>query len=259
MALSTYTRTNISVLMWNANILYLIGSIIIGCADFMSQIILVSINLYTIMILISHLFIQSSKICRCWIVWNRNIRIVIIPSIFAVTFFGQSTYLFGMANFMFQLLPSVIWMAFVAYPGEWKLLRQNSSAAPPPEWPANLMWTCLALSLTVNATVTGLIVFRIMKVYLEVKPTLSETNLGATGGGRKLRSIIFILIESGMALFAIQLGRLVLSVISPLMNPSSTAASIASLFTAIQQMLNVIIGPVIFATYLTDSLCFARA
>ena len=37
---------------------------------------------------------KYSKIYRCWIVWNRNIRVVIIPSIFAVTFFGQSTYLF---------------------------------------------------------------------------------------------------------------------------------------------------------------------
>ena len=47
---------------------------------------------------------KSSKIYRCWIVWNRNIRVVIIPSIFAVTFFGQSTYLFGMANFNFSFI-----------------------------------------------------------------------------------------------------------------------------------------------------------
>ena len=47
---------------------------------------------------------KSPKIYRCWIVWNRNIRVVIIPSIFAVTFFGQSTYLFGMANFKFSII-----------------------------------------------------------------------------------------------------------------------------------------------------------
>ena len=139
---------------------------------------------------------------------------------------------------IFQLLPSAIWMFIVTSPAQREIFTQNleSSTAPIHEWLINLMWTCLALSLTVNATVTGLIVFRIMKVYLAGKPTLSEQNLGATGGGRKLRSIIFILIESGMALFAIQLGRLVLSV-----------------------MLNVIIGPVIFTTYLTDSLCLGRA
>ena len=131
-------------------------------------------------------------------------------------------------------------------------------STPLTEWWINLLLTCLTLSLTVNTTVTGLIVFRIMKVYLEVKHTLSE-NLGVTGGGRKLRSIIFILIESGMALFAIQLGRLVLAVLEPLVNSSSPVASILQSFIAIQPMLNVIIGPVIFTTYFTDSLCFVRA
>ena len=145
------------------------------------------------------------------------------------------------------------------YSGQWAYVTQNSSAAPIVEWSTDLLWTCLALSLTVNATVTGLIVFKIMKVYLDAKPTLSEKNLGATGGGRKLRSIIFILIESAMALFAIQLGRLVLGVISPLMNSSGAAASILESFISIKKMLNVIIGPVVFSTYLTDSLCFARA
>ena len=45
MVLTAHTWTNISVLIWNANILLLIGGIMIGCADFISQIILVSINL----------------------------------------------------------------------------------------------------------------------------------------------------------------------------------------------------------------------
>ena len=98
-----------------------------------------------------------------------------------------------------------------------------------------------------------------MKVYLEVKPILSEKKLGPTAsGGRKLRSIIFILIESGMALFAIQLARLLLSVIAGVKN-SSTAAAIIQPIITIQEMLNVIIGPVIFTTYLTDSLCLGRA
>ena len=121
-------------------------------------------------------------------------------------------------------------------------LSQNSSTTLNPEWQANLLWTCIGLSLTVNATVTGLIVFRIMKVYLEVKLTLSENFLGGTGGGRKLRSIIFMLIESGMALFAIQLARLVLTIIAPLANSSGAAASILGPLITIQQMLNVIIG-----------------
>ena len=87
-------------------------------------------------------------------------------------------------------------------------------------------------------------------VCLEVKPTLSEKNLGATGGGRKkFRSIIFILIESGMALFAIQLGRLVLDGMS---NSSSAATHIIVPFITIHQMLNVIIWPVSDFYYLFD-------
>src|SRR5882757_2535746 len=79
------------------------------------------------------------------------------------------------------------------------------------EWGNILALTSLTASMTVNALVTGLIVFRIFKVFREVRSvtTSDETSLGVTGG-RKLRSVIFIIIESGMALFAIQLARLVI-------------------------------------------------
>jgi hypothetical protein len=69
-------------------------------------------------------------------------------------------------------------------------------------WSNILVLTSLTASMTVNALVTGLIVFRIFKVFREVKDVT---------GGRKIRSIIFIIIESGMALFAIQLGRVVIA------------------------------------------------
>ena len=36
---------------------------------------------------------KSSKIYRCWIVWGKNIYVVIIPSFLAITFIGQSIYL----------------------------------------------------------------------------------------------------------------------------------------------------------------------
>jgi hypothetical protein len=71
----------------------------------------------------------------------------------------------------------------------------------------------LATSMVMNALTTGLIVFKILKVFLELKPTSVEQTLGSLGstGGSKLRHIIFIIIESGMALFAIQLARVVLT------------------------------------------------
>jgi TRAP-type mannitol/chloroaromatic compound transport system permease small subunit len=67
--------------------------------------------------------------------------------------------------------------------------------------------------MAVNALMTGLIVFKILKVFLEFKPTSVERTLGSLSstGGSKLRHIIFIIIESGMALFAIQLVRVVLT------------------------------------------------
>ena len=72
--------------------------------------------------------------------------------------------------------------------------------------------TGLGISFTVNAAVTGLIVFRILKVYNEVEPTFEYRTLGNSGpAGAKLRSIMLIIIESGMAMFAIQLIRVVLT------------------------------------------------
>ena len=70
--------------------------------------------------------------------------------------------------------------------------------------------TAIALSMTVNALVMELIVFRIIKVFREINPTSDERRLGATGGST-LRSTIFVLVESGMILFSIQLVRLVLA------------------------------------------------
>ena len=65
-----------------------------------------------------------------------------------------------------------------------------------------LIITGWAASMVVNALVTGMIVFRIHKV-TGARPSILP-------GGNKVRHIMFIIIESGMALFAIQLVRGVL-------------------------------------------------
>ena len=72
--------------------------------------------------------------------------------------------------------------------------------------------TGLAASMAVNALVTGMIVFRILKA-MGVRPTSVERTLGSTEGD-KFRHIMFIIIESGMALFVIQLVRIVSAFIS---------------------------------------------
>ena len=105
--------------------------------------------------------------------------------------------------------------------------------------------------MAVNTLVTGLIVFRILKVFLEVKATVTsvERTLGSTRG-TKLRHIIFVIIESGMALFAIQLVRVVFYAVSSVYAP---------LFIGINQMFIVIMRSVHFYFRFTDNIYLARA
>ena len=114
-------------------------------------------------------------------------------------------------------------------------------------WGRRLVLTGLVVTMTVNILVTGLIVFKIVEVVLEVKASTSvertsrslSSNLNSTGG-TKLQHIIFILIESGMALFAIQVVRVVLQSL-----PGSSGVSI-NIATIIHKMLIVIIRSVYF-------------
>ena len=64
--------------------------------------------------------------------------------------------------------------------------------------------------MIVNALVSVLIAFRIFKVFQQVGLTSDEQNLDCIGG-RKLYSIMSIIIESGMVLFSIQLTRFVVT------------------------------------------------
>ena len=100
--------------------------------------------------------------------------------------------------------------------------------------------TGLAASMAVNALVTGMIVFKILKVFLEVNPILTELTLDSTGGS-KLRHIIFVIIESGITLFAIQLIRLVFGIL-----PMEWTIVAGEYVVIINQMINVIIRSVHF-------------
>ena len=96
--------------------------------------------------------------------------------------------------------------------------------------------TGLAASMAVNALMTAMIVFKILKVTGAMPSTLFDQTLGSTGDN-KVRHIMFIIIESGMALLAIQVVRFVLVFI-----PETTAWLGANDFViAINQVLNVII------------------
>ena len=107
-----------------------------------------------------------------------------------------------------------------------------------------LVTTSLAATMAVNTLVTGLIVFRILKVFLEAKATRTsvERTLGSTGG-TKFRHIIFVIIESGMMLFVIQLIRTVLYALQLVSGQPAVATGleIASDFmNSINEMFNVI-------------------
>jgi hypothetical protein len=101
--------------------------------------------------------------------------------------------------------------------------------------------------MAVNTLVTGLIVFRILKVFLEVKATTTtsvERTLGTTGG-TEFQHVIFIIIESGIALLAVQLVRVVLyNNLNSTLQFKITDFTAYELFTAINQMFNVIIRAV---------------
>ena len=111
--------------------------------------------------------------------------------------------------------------------------------------------TGLAASMAVNTLVTGLIVLKILKVFFEVErlkleATSFERTLGSfsSSGGTKLRHVVFVIIESGMALFAIQLARIVLATLPQAvqMHTSYRAAFNSVIF--IHQMFTVIIRSV---------------
>ena len=84
-------------------------------------------------------------------------------------------------------------------------------------------------------------------MFLEVKglrATSVERTLGSTGG-TKFGHIVFVIIESGMALFAVQLVRVVLSNLPVQLRPPNSV----DLVIGINQMFNVIIKSVHFQIF----------
>jgi hypothetical protein len=184
-------------------------------------------------------------------VWRCNIRVIIIPLILAVAYFGPSTYLDSLADL--DLLPLVMWMATAAS----NSVSVGQGQIYATDWAETLVLTSLTASMTVNAVVTGLIVLRIFKVFRVSKgiTTSWDKSLGVTRGG-KLRSIIFVIIESGMTLFAVQLARLV--IVSR--GPGSTVADndAYTIIPTTHEMLNVIISLVIGHLYFANNVDLAR-
>ena len=168
--------------------------------------------------------------------WGQTIRVVIVPLFLAISFLGQSI------NSHWYLISR---LQFIA-PGPLAIWLAESFATPVVQGqPMEYIWgppTIIAsftLSIAVNALVTGLIVFKILGVFLEVKAatTSVERTLGKAWAGTKLRHVVFVIIESGMALLVVQLARLIFYILQF----SSYAASIGYvMLISINEMLNVI-------------------
>ena len=108
------------------------------------------------------------------------------------------------------------------------------------DWSNTVTIASLALSMTVNALVTGLIIFRVFKVFQIVKTgTVDDQILGVTGGST-LQCVTFIIIESAMALFLIQLARLAVTIVN-----TDAAYNVYYLISGIHIMFNVIIRSVL--------------
>ena len=161
---------------------------------------------------------------------------MIVPSFLAFAFLGPLIYLHSSSSTDINLWFLVIWIVVGAAP-----ITIVQDSVLDPVWCTSLALTGLTLSMTVNALVTGLIVFRIFKVFQEVKTCTADDQVLGVTGGSTLRRVIFILIESGVTLFSIQLARLVVTV----SYDTDAYRHAFYLISGIHEVLNVIIRSVI--------------
>jgi hypothetical protein len=82
-ALSPQLQHSSQLMLFNINVFQTTAN---GSCDLIAQCVLVCLNY-----LAYHPFYspKSSKIFRCWIVWGKDIRVVIIPSFLAIVYIGQ--------------------------------------------------------------------------------------------------------------------------------------------------------------------------
>ena len=218
----------------------MVEPVVFGCCDLIGQFILVRTSdksfsfIYSIFKDTPLLDCVGLQYPCCYHSFNVGIRILRFVDLFSCTRWNW-------------LFPLVMWTTSI---GGQDIVQNALSQT---SWSGALTLASLIASMTVNTLATGLIVFRIFKVFREVKDvtTSDEKSLGFTGG-RKLRSVIFIIIESGMALLVIQMARVVLLII----DISSTNLQLAwkaayNFVLSIHEMLNVITSSVIVILLIT--------
>ena len=135
----------------------------------------------------------------------------------------------------FNLFPLATWLVGLS---AFSLVQGQIAFAA--SWGDSLAETSLIISMTVNALVTGLIIFKILKVLGDVQASSVQSLSFNAGSLRAFRTVIFILFESGIVLFSLQLARLLLTIVV-----TDASGDAFELIVGMQQMLNVIIRLVI--------------
>jgi hypothetical protein len=122
---------------------------------------------------------QAILIYRCWIVWSQKWIVIVIPSILALISLGTS-------------------LALVGELGALGVENGNNT----PAWFTPVGDLSFSLSLAVNAIITGLLVFKIAKASRALRNSLARAPRRALND---FRPLVSMLVESGIALFAIQM------------------------------------------------------
>jgi len=152
---------------------------------------LASSTIYSLVDFIS----QSVLIYRCWVMWNRKLLLIVLPSLVALTSLATSLTL------VVQL----------------SLFRNDLQNVNPPTWFFPMGVASFSLSLTVNTIVTGLLVLKLVLLHREIRRSLPDSS---THKGYDLLPVISVLIESGMFTF---IGQLVWVVLFRLQSPGFNA------------------------------------
>ncbi|KAF8812068.1 hypothetical protein BYT27DRAFT_7183234 [Phlegmacium glaucopus] len=122
---------------------------------------------------------QGVMMYRCWVVWNRQVLVIVVPFILSIISLATSLTLVG----------------------ELVILGKTQQFSHPPVWFFPIGILSFSLSLVVNAIFTGLLVFKIVKTSLAFRRSCARN----PGGKNDLLPLLCILIESGVVLFVVEL------------------------------------------------------
>ncbi|KAF8808529.1 hypothetical protein BYT27DRAFT_7337756 [Phlegmacium glaucopus] len=122
---------------------------------------------------------QGVLIYRCWVVWNRQVLVIVVPFVLSIISLATSLTLVG----------------------ELVIIGKTKQFSDTPAWFTPVGTLSFSLSLAVNAIFTSLLVFKIIKASLAFRRSCVRNPRGKND----FLPLISMLIESGVVLFVVQL------------------------------------------------------